>query len=230
MYNTVIGKCLKTEKSLQLYNAQVKGGEFYDCMGMNLVPRLYVNQLIRWRDRNWAQGGNNMIHNYKKFIGIAMVLAISAAVSLPAFAKSGKTGQTNSPPSSVAASEEGASVNPLDTGKDILYYLFWTQQDSKLESDRINLQKSLNLSSEQMSELKALGLKQYQATDDSLGGSTDSSAVEAYNAFVETETDRTNQALRSILKDRYPAFRNWISAWWQGERKYRDRVTNSTVQ
>lgn len=167
-----------------------------------------------------------MIRNSKKFISIVLILALSTVVSLPAFAKT-NTKQTNSSNSSVAASGDSLSVNPLDTGKNILYYLFWTQ-DSKLESDLVNLQKDLNLSSEQMAELKALGLKQSQATK-SLGNSANSSDVKAYNASVDTKAAETNQAIQSTLKNSYPDFRNWIETWWQGERNYRNNVANTTV-
>ncbi|QAT48969.1 hypothetical protein EQM14_03810 [Caproiciproducens sp. NJN-50] len=150
-------------------------------------------------------------------------MALSAVVSPPAFAE-----QINSPASPAAAPGESAKANPLDTGKNILYYLFWTK-DAKLESDLANLQKSLDLSSKQMAELEAVGLSQFQATR-SPGNSAKSGDVKAFNASVEAQAAKTNQEIQSALKDSYPGFRNWIKAWWQGERDYRNNAVESAMK
>lgn len=63
---------------------------------------------------------------------------------------------TISSTSAFGANRETEKTNPLDTGKEILYYLYWTS-DEKIESDLQNLQKELELSDEQMSALKELG-------------------------------------------------------------------------
>lgn len=162
-----------------------------------------------------------MIWNRKKVISLALVMALSVVSSVPVFAKNSDTEQGTH---STTASEESISINPLDSGKDVLYYLFWTK-DTKLEKDLVNLQKSLKLSSEQMSTLKALGLKQSQ-TNDELSDNASSSSIgaEKYNAFVKTEADKTNQAIQSIMKVNYQSFRNWIATWWQGERSFRKNL------
>lgn len=56
----------------------------------------------------------------------------------------------------VDVSQNLSAVNPLDTGKEILYYLFWTEED-KLEADVAALQNKLDLTDEQMEALKELG-------------------------------------------------------------------------
>ena len=60
----------------------------------------------------------------------------------------------------VDVSQNLSAVNPLDTGKEILYYLFWTEED-KLEADVAALQNKLDLTDEQMEALKELGLKEH---------------------------------------------------------------------
>lgn len=162
-----------------------------------------------------------MLKTFKKLMGVALALAVSTAITTPAFAKDSGT-QTNE--SSVSTSAENSDVNPLDSEKEILYYLFWTQ-DTKLEKDRVDMQKSLQLSSGQMANLKAIGLKQFQADNkisNSLKGRI--ANTKSYNDSVETEANNTNQSIQSMLGDRYPNFRDWIAAWWQGERKYRNSI------
>ncbi len=162
-----------------------------------------------------------MLRNFKKFVSFVLVFVLSVTASLPAFAEgSSKSKSSNL----VTKSELSSSTNPLDSGKEILYYLFWTQ-DTKLKSDLANLQKSLKLSSEQMTELKAIALKQFQANKELPNRSSNSIInTKSYNTSIEESADNTNQAIKSVLKDSYSKFRNWIASWWQGESDYRTNL------
>lgn len=51
----------------------------------------------------------------------------------------------------------------LTKNKELLYYLFWTQ-DQKLEKDIADLQAVLRLSDEQVAALKNLGLEEHQSS------------------------------------------------------------------
>ena len=129
---------------------------------------------------------------------------------------------TISSTSAFGANRETGKTNPLDTGKEILYYLYWTS-DEKLESDLQNLQKELELSDEQMSALKELGLTEYQNNTElaSTYSSNARSSIQAFNTTIESRTIERNETIESILDDNYADFRNWIASWWENEREYR---------
>lgn len=120
------------------------------------------------------------------------------------------------------ANSETTKINPLDTGKEILYYIFWTADD-KLESDLQGLQTSLGLSDEQMRALKDLGLTEYQNNVllTSTYSSNTRSGISSFNAKVESAVLDRNETIQSILGNRYSEFRNWIATWWEVEREYR---------
>ncbi len=127
--------------------------------------------------------------------------------------------------SAFGANSETVKTNPLDTGKEILYYLYWTV-DEKLESDLQDLQKKLELSDEQMSTLKELGLTEHQNNTNltSAYSSNNRSSIQSFNTTIENTTIERNETINSILNDKYSDFRNWIASWWEDEREYRMNI------
>ncbi len=120
------------------------------------------------------------------------------------------------------ASSQITKTNPLDTGKEILYYLFWTVDD-KLEKDLQDMQTSLGLSDEQMNLLKNLGLTEHQNNRSlkSTYSSNTRSSVASFNSRIESAAVDRNKTIESILGGKYAEFRSWIASWWEVERKYR---------
>lgn len=122
-----------------------------------------------------------------------------------------------------AGASSETTKNPLDTGKEIMYYLFWTADD-KLENDRQDLQTSLALSDDQMGSLKELGLAEHQNNSSlkaNYASKVRSSTTSTFNTKVLAATADRNETAESILGDRYSDFRNWIASWWEVEREYR---------
>lgn len=115
-------------------------------------------------------------------------------------------------------SQNLSAVNPLDTGKEILYYLFWTEED-KLEADVAALQNKLDLTDEQMEALKELGLKEHLVCQNLSEVYADDAS--SFNAALDENTQASKQRIQEILGDRTEDFRNWIAAWWEEERQYR---------
>lgn len=167
----------------------------------------------------------------KKTIACAvMACALAASMAVPAMAA--KLDEPTTP--SVTSTE----VNPLDTGKEILYYLFWTS-DNKLEADVKDLQSELSLTDDQIAALKALGLEQHTAYQDlsETYQSNSRTSVTLFNVAVEENVTESNMAVQEILEDKTEDFRAWIAEWWEEERQYRmnpsatsfsdvDRVSN----
>ncbi len=118
----------------------------------------------------------------------------------------------------VDVSQNLSAVNPLDTGKEILYYLFWTEED-KLEADVAALQNKLDLTDEQMEALKELGLKEHLVCQNLSEVYADDAS--SFNAALDENTQASKQRIQEILGDRTEDFRNWIAAWWEEERQYR---------
>lgn len=120
-------------------------------------------------------------------------------------------------------------VSPLDTGKEILYYLFWTCDD-KLEADVKDLQEALSLTDQQMEELKELGLSeriQNQGLSETYSSNARAS-IEAFNIAIDEETVARNEVISEILGDQVDEFRAWIAEWWENECDYRMNTTIST--
>lgn len=115
-------------------------------------------------------------------------------------------------------SQNLSAVNPLDTGKEILYYLFWTEED-KLEADVAALQNKLGLTDEQMEALKELGLKEHLVCQNLSEVYADDAS--SFNAALNENTQASKQRIQEILGDRTEDFRNWIAAWWEEERQDR---------
>lgn len=115
-------------------------------------------------------------------------------------------------------SQNLSAVNPLDTGKEILYYLFWTEED-KLEADVVALQSKLGLTDEQMEALKELGLKEHLVCQNLSEVYADDAS--SFNAALDENTQASKQRIQEILGDRTEDFRNWIAAWWEEERQDR---------
>lgn len=115
-------------------------------------------------------------------------------------------------------SQNLSAVNPLDTGKEILYYLFWTEED-KLEADIAALQSKLGLTDEQMEALKELGLKEHLVCQNLSEVYADDASL--FNAALDENTQASKQRIQEILGDRTEDFRNWIAAWWEEERQDR---------
>ncbi len=114
------------------------------------------------------------------------------------------------------------AVNPLDTGKEILYYLFWTE-DNKLKTDVDNLQQELSLTDNQIESLKQLGLKEhnaYQNFKKNYAADTPSD-INLFNLEVEKNIVTNNQMIQEILGNKTKDFRNWMNEWWENERQYR---------
>jgi hypothetical protein len=108
--------------------------------------------------------------------------------------------------------------------KQVLNYLFWTA-DPKLEQDVKNLQKDLSLTDKQMSELKQLGLEEYQATASlNVGENLSKVDSETYNRIWQETFQSIDSQTRAILGDKYGAFRLWIVNWWQSEVQYREQT------
>lgn len=118
----------------------------------------------------------------------------------------------------VDVSQNLSAVNPLDTGKEILYYLFWTEED-KLEADVAALQNKLGLTDEQMEALKELGLKEHLVCQNLSEVYADDAS--SFNAALDENTQASKQRIQEILGDRTEDFRNWIAAWWEEERQDR---------
>lgn len=118
----------------------------------------------------------------------------------------------------VDVSQNLSAVNPLDTGKEILYYLFWTEED-KLEADIAALQSKLGLTDEQMEALKELGLKEHLVCQNLSEVYADDASL--FNAALDENTQASKQRIQEILGDRTEDFRNWIAAWWEEERQDR---------
>lgn len=113
---------------------------------------------------------------------------------------------------------EVSAVNPLDTGKEILYYLFWTDDD-QLKADTVALQNKLGLTDEQMEALKELGLKEHLVCQNLSEVYADDAS--SFNAALDENTQASKQRIQEILGDRTEDFRNWIAAWWEEERQDR---------
>lgn len=118
----------------------------------------------------------------------------------------------------VDVSQNLSAVNPLDTGKEILYYLFWTEED-KLEADIAVLQNKLGLTDEQMEALKELGLKEHLVCQNLNEVYADD--ARSFNVALDENTQASKQRIQEILGDRTEDFRNWIAAWWEEERQDR---------
>lgn len=118
----------------------------------------------------------------------------------------------------VDVSQNLSAVNPLDTGKEILYYLFWTEED-KLEADVAALQNKLGLTDEQMEALKELGLKEHLVCQNLSEVYADDAS--SFDAALDENTQASKQRIQEILGDRTEDFRNWIAAWWEEERQDR---------
>ena len=118
----------------------------------------------------------------------------------------------------VDVSQNLSAVNPLDTGKEILYYLFWTEED-KLEADVAALQNKLDLTDEQMEALKELGLKEHLVCQNLSEVYADDAS--SFNAALDENTQASKQRIQEILGDRTEDFRYWIAAWWEEERQDR---------
>lgn len=111
-------------------------------------------------------------------------------------------------------------INPIYSDKEILYYLFWTE-DKELKNDLINLQSELELTDEQMSQLKDLGLKEHQATQELVKQDISS---EEFNAAVSNVFSKRNDSLKELLQEKFSTFEGWILSWWIKEK---DRRTGS---
>lgn len=120
------------------------------------------------------------------------------------------------------------STNPLDGGKEILYYLFWTQ-DKKLEADIENLKDTLSLSQIEIGALKELGLTEHltNQTLTAVFSSNSRSSVAAFNASVDENVPSRNDTILEILGDKYESFRTWIDEWWTMECEYRMNPTHT---
>lgn len=148
---------------------------------------------------------------YKKFKRMSTVLcAVSmlSCISMTAFASN--------------LDAQATETNPLDSGKEILYYLFWTQDD-KLKSDLDDLQTEVGLSDQQMEELKDIGLNEHleNLTLSNEYASNTRSSISTFNNIVESNVAIRNTTISGALGEKEDMFREWILDWWGDEREYR---------
>ncbi len=148
---------------------------------------------------------------YKKFKKISAILCVASmlsCISMTAFANNLDT--------------QASETNPLDSGKEILYYLFWTQDD-KLKSDLEDLQIEVGLSDHQMEELKDIGLNEHleNMTLSNEYASNARSSVVTFNNVVENNVTLRNTNISETLGEKEDMFRDWILEWWGDERAYR---------
>lgn len=111
------------------------------------------------------------------------------------------------------------NVNPLFDNKETLYYLFWTKDD-KLKKDVTDLQATLDLSDEQMAELKSLGLEERNASR-VLQTKAQELTVQSFNDQAARIFEERNKSLQSLLGSKYEVFSEWLTEWWANEREYR---------
>lgn len=121
-------------------------------------------------------------------------------------------------------SEETTSKNPLYTGKEIIYYLFWTKEE-KLEENVKSLQKDLQLTDDQIKRLKEIGLNEHKVTNTLLKMTKSKQiSIEEYNTELVSTSEKRNQTIKDVLGEKYPLFENWIEKWWAEERAYRNNI------
>ena len=146
-----------------------------------------------------------MKKKWKKLISLIFAFAMVFATNITVFAVTTNT-----------------VVNPLDTGKEILYYLFWTE-DSKLKTDVDNLQQELSLTDNQIESLKQLGLKEHNSCKElkETYSSNTPSDINLFNLELEKNIVTNNQMIQEILGNKTEDFRNWMNEWWENERQYR---------
>ncbi|WP_202081618.1 hypothetical protein [Caldalkalibacillus salinus] len=128
--------------------------------------------------------------------------------------------------------DQAKEGHPLYEDKEVLNYLFWTV-DEKLQKDVASLQKSLQLSHEQMALLKNWGLKERLAVTEEQYNQDLTS--QAYNTNVQKIFQRRNLNLKERLDDKFQPFEDWIETWWEEEKEYRkewleERSTTSHTQ
>lgn len=135
-------------------------------------------------------------------------------------------------------------THPLDSGKEILFYLLYTENDDKLINDVRNMKSDLKLSEEQFIALKEIGLNEH-LKDNELNEKSkidtyknNIESVNLYNNNIYKLTDQRNQELIRVFKstEELEKFRDWIYNWWIKECDYRmnrnsiradiDRVSN----
>lgn len=154
-----------------------------------------------------------MKKKWKKLVSLLSVFAMVFATNITAF-----------------ATTIDSSVHPLDSGKEILYYLFWTE-DSKLKTDVDNLQKDLSFTDEQIEFLKQLGLEEHNACQElqETYSMDHPSEISLFQLALEENTTIRNQMIQEILGDKTEDFRNWINEWWENERQYRTGSSVTTI-
>lgn len=119
------------------------------------------------------------------------------------------------------AEEAQTEENPINTVKEILYYLMWTS-DEKLKNDVTAMKTELELSSDDIETMRQIGLKQYQANEEADKQFQKDGDVEKFNETAHLNADCAREELQQLLGDKYEVFLEWIAVWWEEEREYRE--------
>lgn len=124
--------------------------------------------------------------------------------------------------SAIAANENGDKNNNIKSydpwgQKEILNYLLCTADD-KLQNDVIQLQHDLELTDNQMQQLKILAQKEHELLREKIKAKGNRSL----NDEIKQTFNEVDKATQKILEGKYMDFRKWIINWWYEERIYRE--------
>lgn len=132
-----------------------------------------------------------------------------------------------------ASNYESNTIHPLDSGKEVLYYLFYTA-DEKLENDVEKMQNDLDLTDKEIESIKKIALNEYLNDNETKSQYmknkhiNNENEIIKFNKNVHTNADLRNEQLIKLFKEKRKTedFRNWIAKWWEEEREYRNKIIN----
>jgi hypothetical protein len=105
--------------------------------------------------------------------------------------------------------------NPLDSGKEILYFLFYTQ-DEYFVDDIKTMKFDLELNDKQMSFIAQSGLAQHKFNRDLYDKSSAKTITsDEFNTQINNYANEMNNNLKLILDKKYDSFRDWIMEYWK---------------
>jgi hypothetical protein len=116
--------------------------------------------------------------------------------------------------------EEQTEENPINTDKEIVYYLMYCF-DEKLKKDVIAMQKELELSDDEIEAIREIGLKQYLQNKEADKQFRQDGDVEKSNETCHLNAVQAREELQQVLGDKYDTFLKWIAIWWEEEKEYR---------
>lgn len=99
--------------------------------------------------------------------------------------------------------------HPLNSGKEILYYLF-NGGEEKLEE----LIADVSLTDEQVEKMEKIASEKHEKIQDIMD-----LEAEEFNKKLEEITSEENEKLKSLFseEEQFEDFKNWISDWWKNE-------------